>query len=653
MSDHFLNIKHRPEVDGLRALAVLPVILFHAGFSWFRGGYLGVDVFFVISGYLITSIILVEKTHNQFTLRNFYERRARRILPALVFVLLFTIPFAYFFLMPKELNDFSKSLISVLTFSSNFYFYSQRGGYFEPNLELSPLLHTWSLSIEEQYYFIYPFFLIFIYKFKRSIQIKSLLMLTLISLLASEIFIHHYKNATFYFLPTRMWELLVGALIALNIEHLRDRVRGFKLDQFLSLLGLGLLLAAFFMFDDSTPSPGLITFIPVLGVGFVIAFANEANIVGKILSHRVIVFIGLISYSLYLWHQPFFAFAKNIYDGPLSLFQIFTCLGLTFIFSCFTWKYIELPCRDKILMPFSRFKLIFIGCILLLLLAGLLGNLTKGLPHRIKVDKALSADLTMPMVTNGWCFYSVDSIRHLDIGPKGFDCKLGSLGSNRKAILFGDSYAAQYEPFWDAIGKFYQIEIHSITTNWCHPADNKDYPGDKGSRAFEQCLLNRQHFINTLNQYQIIILGARWGDVLSSNQFDGVVDLIEKIIDKNKIIILMPSPKQFDSNVLDIYLRKHHQGQIFDIGKVRSSNDLAALQANKLLENISNKSKNVIYISRDEIFAINGKTSDVTEAGIPFSLDGGHISIYGSKAAANYFLNSHESVRLISVLKSK
>ena len=206
-------MKYRPEIDGLRAIAVIPVILFHANFQLFSGGYVGVDIFFVISGYLITTIILTEKEQSTFSLINFYERRARRIIPALFFVMFATLPFAWLWLIPSHLDDFSQSLMAVAVFSSNVLFW-QETGYWGTANELKPLLHTWSLAVEEQYYVLFPLYLMMMWRFKKRWILGSFLIIAAISLAAAEWSSQHYPIAGFFLLPTRAWELAIGASLA-------------------------------------------------------------------------------------------------------------------------------------------------------------------------------------------------------------------------------------------------------------------------------------------------------------------------------------------------------------------------------------------------------------------------------------------------------
>jgi peptidoglycan/LPS O-acetylase OafA/YrhL len=225
-------MEYRREIDGLRALAVLPVILFHAGFTTFSGGFVGVDVFFVISGYLITTIILTELEQGTFSIVNFYERRARRILPALFVMMLACLPFAWFWLLPEDMKDFSQSLLAVSVFASNILFWRE-SGYFDSAAELKPLLHTWSLAVEEQYYMLFPLFLMATWRFGRRWILGSLIAVALASLALAQWGSLVKPAATFYLLPTRVWELLIGAFAAFYLSH-KKQVSGQSVSQSVS-----------------------------------------------------------------------------------------------------------------------------------------------------------------------------------------------------------------------------------------------------------------------------------------------------------------------------------------------------------------------------------------------------------------------------------
>ncbi len=338
-------MKYRKEIDGLRAIAVVPVILFHAGIIGFSGGYIGVDVFFVISGFLITSIILEEKKQDTFSIKNFYERRARRILPALSFVLIVTSLLATI-LMPAELlKAYSSSVASVVTFTSNFYFFATNG-YFSTIADQKPLLHTWSLAVEEQYYLFFPLMVSALWVFGKKRLIATIVFLSLVSLfLAQYLATQNYNDANFYLIFSRAWELFFGSLIA--FFHLKEWNIKVWVRELFGVLGLAMILYAIFFFDRQTPFPSFYTLIPVIGSCLIIVFVNSQALVGRLLSNKIFVGIGLISYSLYLWHQTLFAFLrlKTIGEPEVSLFVL--AMALTFILAYLSWKYVETPFRKK------------------------------------------------------------------------------------------------------------------------------------------------------------------------------------------------------------------------------------------------------------------------------------------------------------------
>ncbi|HEV7305756.1 acyltransferase family protein [Ensifer sp.] len=335
---------YRPEIDGLRALAVVPVLLFHAGFSFIAGGFAGVDVFFVISGYLITAIIHREIRDGSFSIVSFYERRARRLAPALLVVCAVSIPFALLWMLPGELNNFGKSLYAVNLFASNFLFWDQTG-YFAPSTDLIPLLHTWSLAVEEQFYVVFPLLLILLRRFSAAQMLKVVAALVIASFAVTQVLADIDPAANFYLLPSRFWELGVGALLALVGAEKLDLARGHR--ELLSALGLVLIVASYALVKESAFYPGWTTVPVVLGTALVLAFARGDTLVGKMLSLKPLVAIGLISYSLYLWHQPVFAFARlrAIEEIPASGYALL--LVLCFTLAYLSWRFVEQPFRKR------------------------------------------------------------------------------------------------------------------------------------------------------------------------------------------------------------------------------------------------------------------------------------------------------------------
>jgi peptidoglycan/LPS O-acetylase OafA/YrhL len=386
-------LKYRAEIDGLRALAVVPVIAFHAGFGLFSGGFVGVDVFFVISGYLITTILIDDIENERFSIASFYERRARRILPALFFMMLACIPFAWMWMLPDQMKDFSQSLIAVSVFVSNILFWRE-SDYFAAAADEKPLLHTWSLAVEEQYYVLFPLFLFFAWRHGKNRVFWMIVVLAALSLVLSEWGWRNKATANFFLAPTRAWELLAGSIAAFVVQK-----RGVQSNNALSLLGLAAILFAIFVYDESTPFPSIYALVPVLGVVLLVLFADQHTFVARLLSTKLFVGIGLVSYSAYLWHQPLFAFASiRLVEEPSSLLMM-SLSAASILLAIFTWRFVEQPFRNKALTS-KRFVLLFsvIGASAFTIL-GFIGHKTDGF---VKGDyKEIEAKLTSDIFVLG------------------------------------------------------------------------------------------------------------------------------------------------------------------------------------------------------------------------------------------------------------
>jgi peptidoglycan/LPS O-acetylase OafA/YrhL len=330
-------LKYRAEIDGLRALAVVPVILFHAGFELFSGGFVGVDVFFVISGYLITTILIEDIENKRFSIIKFYERRARRILPALFVVIFASCPVAFLTFRTYDFDSFLSSVIATVLFVSNFYFW-KNNGYFDPSSEETPLLHTWSLAVEEQYYVLFPLFLILAWRFGKNRVFWMIVVLASISLLISEWGWRNKATANFYLAPTRAWELFSGSIAAFIVHK-----QGVRKNNLLALVGLVAIIFSIFFYDENIPFPSVYALVPVLGVVLLVLHADKETYAAKLLSTKGFVGIGLISYSAYLWHQPIISFQVyllNEINRPLTLMVVS-------IFAFCTWRFVETPIRKS------------------------------------------------------------------------------------------------------------------------------------------------------------------------------------------------------------------------------------------------------------------------------------------------------------------
>jgi len=440
---------YRPEIDGLRTIAVLPVILFHAGFAYFSGGFVGVDIFFVISGYLITTILAKEMAEGKYSIMEFYERRARRILPALLFVIIVSLPFAMWWLASRDLGNLGKSMIGVGTFASNLFFWSNTS-YFDPQAADQPLLHTWSLSVEEQYYIFLPIIMFLVWKYARRALLPFLIVAAIGSLALAQWASVNHATGNFYMLPTRAWELMAGSIVALVILEWAPRDRGPVFSKFndgaLAAIGLGMIVYSIFKYDENTVFPTLYTLTPVLGTCMVILFSTRTCAVGRLLSLKPLVAIGLVSYSAYLWHQPIFALYRL---SPMFQFKheelIFTGLILaTFVLAWFSWRFVELPFRQR-----ERF-------------------------NRKQVMSMAAASLAFLILTGGAMaiHYSVreevnPDIAKCDFMPSHPEARCLRIGNGpRQVVIIGDSHSF---PLLGALQKDANNTVTVITIPGCPP----------------------------------------------------------------------------------------------------------------------------------------------------------------------------------------
>ncbi len=506
-----MNIKYRPDIDGLRAISIIAVIFYHAPIKKlndiFGGGYIGVDIFFVISGYLITSIIYKEliETGN-FSFKNFYERRVRRIIPPLVFVCFITLPIAWYYLLPFSIIELSKSIIYSLGFSSNFYFYFSGQEYGAPNSLYIPFLHTWSLSVEEQYYIIFPILFLLIFKYINKYILHSLLFFLFLSLIISQYGSKNFESLNFYILPTRAWELILGSIIA--HFHLKSNfnINNKFILNFIPFVGLFLIFYSFIYFNNETLHPSIITLIPTIGISLIIMFFHEETYVTKILTFKPLVFIGLISYSLYLFHYPIFAIARyaeleiQSITGNIVLFLVIINLSLISYF------FIEKPSRNKN----NSFKIIFsyLSILTIIIISITLfaikqkGNL-RG--HPLIIENAFD---TLNYRKN----YQDGNVCHNRTGKEGF-CIYNEKKNNKgDIILLGDSLTdALLSDFIDKIKKTDFRLIHMSYSG------NLYLPGfvevnKKTNKITQDELFHkyRQSFINQSNKNTYVIVLANY-----------------------------------------------------------------------------------------------------------------------------------------------
>ncbi len=616
-------MQYRKEIDGLRAVAVLPVILFHAGFSIFRGGFVGVDVFFVISGYLITSILINDIQQGQFSIARFYERRARRILPALFLVLFVCLPFAWMWMAPMALQDFAQSLIAVVFFASNILFWSEEG-YFAPAAELKPLLHTWSLAVEEQYYLLFPLFLFVMWRFGRNRTFWSIVVIATLSLVLSEWGWRHKPSANFYLAPTRAWELLVGSLAAF---YSVDRPQ--RSNNFLSAFGLALILFSIFVYDTGTPFPSIYALVPVGGAALIILFAGHQTWTARLLSAPPFLWVGVISYSAYLWHQPLFAFARLHSATEPPKVEMLGLAVASLLLAWASWRWVETPFRRRKYPFLSRRKGIFaasgvVGAIFVVV--GAFGWLSNGFPSRMSLVANVDASqISLPNIDRGFCFYDFNTHSELPVIAQIPNCHLGPDNGSNRVLLFGDSFAAQWEPFFALLAKDKDLRVDVVTTNWCFPSDRADYTAPNGHISISQCEINRRFLMEHAKDYRTVILGGQWGAVFGRGFSDGLVSLVRHILtatDAN--VIVMDTPPQYSRVSVEDAFYSTSQKLIF------SDNNAASSKFWVELTNTLHGIERVTLLNRG-FFGARFSTLGRSSTGFPYSLDGGHISVYGAQ----------------------
>lgn len=514
------DFKYRQEIDGLRAFAVMPVILYHAGVQQFQGGYVGVDVFFVISGYLITTLIISELEIERFSIWNFYQRRIRRIFPALFFVSLCCVPFAILWMLPNHLRALGNSIITLFLLSSNSWF-AREIGYFEIAVNEYPLMHTWSLAVEEQFYLIFPIFLLTVWKFFRHHLFAILIAMAVLSFAFAEWGWRHNPETTFYLLHSRAWELLLGSLVALYLN--KTELANANVNNLLSLIGFLLLAGSVYVFDDNTPFPSVYALVPTLGAALIILFAKSGTLVNSILSIPLFVGVGLISYSAYLWHVPLLAFLHiTSLKEPTSVATTLTALG-SLPFAWLTWKFIEQPFRNKTLFRGRTIVALYVLLTVFMLALGLVLRLESSflsIPNTTANAKFTESNIIM--APNYERCNSSDS----NFIPPAEACVFGN-PKNEQVALVGDSHANSLA---EELGKAFNnrnMGMRVLVSAACLPIHTLRRYGPHQT----SCDSYNSQVVEYLSQHpeiKTVVLAGRWTLGLEGVGFDNQEGGLEK-----------------------------------------------------------------------------------------------------------------------------
>ena len=508
---------YRADIDGLRAVAVLSVIAFHFGIFHLTGGFVGVDVFFVISGYLISSIIFLDVANSRFSVVGFYERRIRRIFPALFAMLLVFSAFALAFFLPAELIDFSKSVLAATFSGSNFYFWVH-SGYFDVH-NPDPLLHTWSLAVEEQFYILFPIFLVLVRRFFAQWLRVSVVFLFAASLLSSAATVF-FSPVTAFFMPyTRAWELLLGTMLSLGMF---PRMHSGWLRNLAALAGLGMIACADFLYTSGTLFPGLSALLPCLGAALIVgAGESGSSAVYSLLAWRPFVFVGLISYSLYLWHWPvLLVYQMGLIDlnsewdrhfGRLlsvGRFEHLVILPVSFGLAILSWRFVERPFRKGRLRLtgsplFTTAAAVMLTCVLFSSLV----LFTRGLTGRFSpqtnqiasyLDRGDALENAEKAMRLGTCFLDQNKVTTFNL-----DSCLREDPARKNYLLLGDSHAAT---LWLALSESLPgVNVMQATVGGCEPTLHHAASGlcrDVMDYVFQTYL--------SAHPVQAVILEANW-----------------------------------------------------------------------------------------------------------------------------------------------
>jgi peptidoglycan/LPS O-acetylase OafA/YrhL len=520
---------YRPDIDGLRALAILPVVFFHAHLGA-PGGFVGVDVFFVISGFLITTLIGTEISTGRFSVVGFYDRRIRRIFPALFTVVLLSVIAGYLLFMPPEFMLLGRSALATALFYSNMQFWRE-AGYFDAVADLKPLLHTWSLAVEEQFYIVFPFLLIAVEKWfpRRRLTILSIILAA--SFLFSVWSVHHQPIDAFFLMPERLWELGIGAVLALIDLHgatypRLSREPSPRLATFLGLAGLAMIAIAVFAISERTPFPGAAALLPCIGAALIIIAGKVRNTVSAILGAKPLVFIGLISYSLYLWHWPLIVFVQYQTGHLLTATEAWLVIAVSILAASASWWLIERPIRQRRFLSqrASLFPLAF-GLIAISCAAGAFISFGNGLPGRLPANvRAIYAtrDVRNPFLDRT-CMTDNDRTGPTDQQVRdGALCTLGIVGNAGLAdfLVWGDSHASSMAPAIDQAAKLHQRAGLLAADSGCPPL--LDYTSQKNdTNSQKDCLMHNQAVLDLIQSRHIplVFLVGRWPREVLGSQF--------------------------------------------------------------------------------------------------------------------------------------
>ena len=646
------QIIYRPDIDGLRAVAILGVLFFHAGLGC-QGGFVGVDVFFVISGFLITSLILRDLRERTFSFVDFWVRRVRRIVPALAVMTLGVIVIGYFGMFPKDFEVLGKQVIALVLCVSNVKFLRE-SGYFDNASDEKPLLHTWSLSVEEQFYFIIPVTLFLVFRFKRqNLAIPLIIIICAISFAVSLYASVSHPVANFYLLPTRAWELGVGSLLAFAGPIGNSRLR-----QFSSFIGLALILGCYFLFPEGLSFPGASALPPVVGAALLIWSGigqDSMPAINKFLTLKPIVGIGLISYSLYLWHWPIFAFQKQLgYPNCAESLQ-FSLLVISFLPAWFSWRYIETPFRNKKIFK-KRLLILFLcaASALIGVCCGLSIWLTEGFKTRLN---DVSCSVEKCMKSDGGFIRLIQPRDELNLGLDRYSSHIIGKGNQIDFVLLGDSHAG-------SLAQAFDLKAEEIGLKGAVVQASGIVPLLKGSNLKASNLPQEAIKAVSLLKPKIIYLVGFWSGHFPVNKIENhksefrrrLLLTLNFFCEKRIDVVVVQEVPTFKQDPVEYWMTKKFPKRlplrslpINDFLQTKEKYLQTGGYFNSLIEEVTNEVDGASTMPVIEVFFKNGKDFQPFDEFSTFYYNQDHLNDYGS----NLLLGSTIKTWLHMLVKSQ
>lgn len=627
------NLAYRPDIDGLRALAVLAVVIYHLNKKWLPGGFVGVDIFFVISGFLITGILKKEMADGCFSFYDFYMRRVRRILPAALTTIFVTSAFGILILLPSDLVDLSKSSLAAAASLANIYYWLFLDtSYFASSSETVPLLHMWSLGVEEQFYLVWPGLMYVVYKLWRTSGVAILgAALAVLSFVVSELSLPQNLSFAYYMLPSRAGELLVGALLFVALDSCQNKFNRSQCNA-LSALGLvGLIASVVLTSESGGKFPGVMSLLPSISTALIIAGGHGSSAVSKLLSVKPLVRIGLVSFSLYLWHWPVMAYFRYIFGQPSSLGQYLICVAIIITLTIVSYLCVERPFRYKassfgvrrlylpVMTTFSMAIAIF-----MVLNSGYVSSSQKA-----KFEK--EQERVNRLTASAFAYKNNCQYRYAK--QLNFDDKRCLLGDSTKAptfLMFGDSHSAHYTGYMSEIANLRATPIFNASLSACIPlpqgADKYVHPS-----LANECVAFNKSLFNRVDNFDTIMISAAWSSYLPKNKdFEKDIEaMVAMLVGKGKNVILGVSPPVFNKYDKMLDIKKIKLGEFVRL-EWQTYRFTQYPLASNIIFNVAKKYSNVYVFDLKSMICPSNQCSPLLN-GVPIYYDGGHLSISGSQ----------------------